>query len=165
MEKHLWRTVFLLGICIFFALVLKVTPLPYKLAVVRPEWVCILVIYWIINKPHEFGVVFAWSVGLFQDWIELNVWGAHALALTVIAYICLVSWQRIRSYSIWQQAMWVFVLVGTHQVIVSWVQGMAGYHSPTHQILLPTLTSALLWPLCSWLLRRMQQKLHIMTTH
>lgn len=165
MERYRWRLAFLLGLCVFFALVLKVLPLPYTLAILRPELLCLFVIYWVINQPHQFGVFFAWSLGLLQDAVELNVWGAHALALTVVAYICLLSWQRIRSYSIWQQAMWVFVLLGTHQVIVSWVQGMAGYHIPTHLILLPTLTGALLWPLCCWLLRRMQQRLHILSAH
>lgn len=160
-SNQFWREACLLGLAIFLALILNIYPLSHNLAIIRPEFLCLLVIYWVINKPHQLGVVFAWCAGLLQDIVEINVWGAHALALTILAYICLLSWQRIRSYSIWQQSMWVFVLVGTHQVIVSWVQGLAGYHSPTHLIILPTLSSALLWPLVSWLLLRMQQKLRI----
>ena len=162
MRSIFGRTSLILAAAIFLALVFKIFPLSNKLAILRPEFVCLLVIYCVIARPHEFGVFFAWSVGLFQDVVEMNIWGAHALALTVLTYICLLSWQRIRSYSIWQQSMWVFVLVGTHQVIVSWVQGMAGYHSPTHLILLPALTSALIWPLLSWLFLRLQQKLHFL---
>ena len=165
MNRYFWRIVFLLVTCMVLAALLRVFPLPLKLAMVRPEFVCLMVIYWIVNRPHEFGVTFACCVGLLQDVIELSVWGAHMLALTVIAYICQLSWQRIRSYSIWQQAMWIFVLVGTHQVIVGWVKGLGGYHSPMYLIVLPTLTSALLWPFKQWLLTHLQFKLRIAPTH
>ena len=146
---------------LFFALVLGVYPLGHTVSLLRPEFVCLLVVYWVVTYPHRLGVLFAWGIGFFQDVVEGTVWGGHALALTILAYICLLSWQRIRSYSIWQQSMWVFVLVGTHQVVVSWVQGLAGYHSPTHMLLLPTIASALSWPLIYFGLQRVRLRARV----
>ncbi len=162
---HYWRIAFFLSFSICVSLVIHVYPANQYLAMIRPELLSLLVIYWVVSRPHQLGVAFAWCLGLFQDIVQGNVWGAHALALTVLAYICLLSWQRIRSYSIWQQSMWVFVLVGTHQVIVSWIQSLAGYHTPTYVILLPTLSSALLWPLISALMLRLQKRLRILQSN
>lgn len=128
-------------------MVLAVAPLPAEYAYLRPELVCLLVIFWIMSTPEHLGMLFAFLVGLLQDVVELGVWGGHAMALTLLAYICLMSYQRIRSYSVWHQSLWVFVLVGVHQVVVNWVQGIAGYRTPTHLLLLPTAISAVSWPL------------------
>ena len=144
------RTRFSLVFVVIFSLILgmlvNVMPLPPSLLALRPEFVCLAVLYWVVSMPQHMGVFFAWSVGFFQDIVEGTVWGAHGLALTLLAYICLLSWQQIRNYSVWHQSIWVFVLVGTHQVIVSWVQSLAGYNSAIHHILLPAVVSALIWP-------------------
>lgn len=134
-------------ISLYFSLVFAIFPFSRDFSLLRPEFVCLLVIYWVVFLPQLFGVTFAFGIGLLQDVVEGGVWGAHALAYTVLGYICLFSWQRIRSYSIWQQSAWVFVLVGTHQVIVSWVKGLEGYPASTHTLVLPTMASALCWPI------------------
>lgn len=152
---RLYLTVVLMSFV--FAMLVAVWPLSVKFAVFRPELTCLLVIYWVLSSPHRVGMRYAWLIGLSQDLIEGYVWGAHAMALTIIAYICLVSYQRIRSYSIWHQAIWVFVLVGLHQVVCNWVQGLAGYTMSLVSLLLPAVISALLWPLLTlvlWRLRR-----------
>ena len=130
-----------------FALILAVVPLPMDYASLRPEMLCLVVIYWIIHMPQRIGMLYAWCVGLAQDVIETNIWGAHGMALVVIAYICLLSYQRLQNYSIWHQALWIFIFVGLHQVIVNWVHGLVGYNSEPHELILSTVSSALCWPL------------------
>lgn len=128
------------------ALFLAIYPLSPVAAGLRPEVMCILVIYYITASPHSFGIVFGWGVGMLLDVFEGGVWGGHALALSIVAYICLTAHQRIRNYSIWHQTLWVFVMVGIHQVIVNWVQGLAGYETATPYLVLSAVFSALLWP-------------------
>ena len=146
----------LMGISLLLGMLVAVFPMSNQFSLLRPELVCLLVIYWIMSAPQHFGVVFAWLIGLLQDFIEGTVWGGHALALSVIAYICLVSYQRIRNYAIWQQTVWVFIFVGTHQVIVNWVQGLSGYHAAVHMLLLPAVVSALCWPVVVWALQHLR---------
>ncbi len=143
-----------IAISFLCALLVAVFPLPQNYALLRPELVCLLLLYWVMFAPEYAGVTVAFAVGLLQDVVEGTVWGAHALALALLAYICLVSYQRIRSYSVWHQALWVFVFVGAHQVTVNWVQGLAGYHAPVTHMLVPTVISALCWPpVCYWVNR------------
>jgi rod shape-determining protein MreD len=128
------------------ALLVAVFPLPQELAVLRPELICLLVLYWVMFAPELVGVTVAFFAGLLQDIVEGTVWGAHAVALALLAYICLASYQRIRNYSEWHQALWIFVFVGTHQVLVNWAQGLAGYQASIAYMLVPTVITALCWP-------------------
>jgi len=155
------RPVLLLTSCLSVGYLVAVYPLPDGYAFLRPELLCLLVIYWVMNSPQHLGMVFAWGVGLLQDILELGVWGAHALALTVIAYICLMSYQRIRSYSVWHQTLWVIVLVGLHQLIVNWVDRIAGYHSPPQELIVPAVVSALCWPPTLFLFKRVRLRYRI----
>ena len=139
-------------VAIFFAVV----PMPMEVSWLRPQFVALIFIYWCLTFPHVVGVLSAWIVGLSQDIVTGSVLGQHALALVVVAYICLLSYQRIRSYLFWQQSMWVFVMVGIHQLFVNWVHSLGGHSALPSQFLLPALSSALLWPFVHTLLERMR---------
>ncbi len=140
-----------------FGLLAAIFPVAESYKTMRPEFLCLLVIYWITASPQRLGVVYAWGVGMAQDIIEGVVWGAHGMALALVAYVCLVSYQRIRNYSVWHQSLWVFILVGAHQVIVNWIQGMLGYHSDAQGLLLSIFSSAFFWPILFLGLRRLQR--------
>lgn len=149
----------LIALGFFFALLVAIYPFSQPLAWLRPALVCLLVIFWVLWTPRPLGVGAAWLIGLLQDVLEGNVWGAHAVGLAVVAYICLVSYRRLRSYSLSQQTFWVMVFVGVHQLVVNWIQGVGGASVPASHVLGSTLVSALCWPflvLCmNWLRRRL----------
>jgi len=116
------------------------------LRILQPELVCLLVIYWIFSVPQHLGLTFAVLVGFVQDLIGQSVWGGHSIALALVAYICLTSYQRIVSYSIWHQTLWVLVIVGIHQLAIVWVLGLAGYPTGFIAFFIPILVTALFWP-------------------
>ncbi|WP_232522315.1 rod shape-determining protein MreD [Marinimicrobium alkaliphilum] len=132
---------------ILLGLLLSVYPLPLELRWWRPAWVLLIVIYWLFTAPEDFSLTFVFGLGLVQDLITGSPLGQHSLGLVIVSYICLQSYQRVRNYARWQQALWVFVLVGISQVIGNWVYSMSGLTVSGMQFLYPALTSALLWPL------------------
>ena len=134
-------------------LLLAVYPLPSHYAWFRPEFIALLSIFFALYHPYRFGVLSAWAIGLIQDIAVGGVWGAHALAQAFVVYVCLCSYQRLQSYGVVQQTLWVFVLVGLHQMGVNWVQGLDGYIAPAQMIVLPALVTALCWPLLAVLLK------------
>lgn len=115
-------------------------------------------IYWVLHSPHQVGVGIAWLLGLLQDLIEDGIWGGHALALSLVAYISLMSYRRLRTYSISQQAFWIFIFVGIHQLFVNWVQGLGGYAAPAHFMVTSALISAVCWPLLVLFMRLVQRR-------
>ncbi len=128
------------------AILADIFPLPAVLVWFRPEWVCLVTIHWVLRFPHHVGMGTAWLAGFALDIIGGGIWGGNALALAVVAYICQMAYQRLRSYSLYQQALWVFVLVGVYQLFFNWIQALNGYSAPVHYMLISTTVSAACWP-------------------
>lgn len=126
--------------------VLSQIPLPHFLVWFRPEWVAMLVIYWVMALPHRFGIGMAWVTGMALDVLKGSVLGMNALSLTIVAFLTLLLYKRLRMYPLWQQAMMVLVLVGMNQLVFRWIQSLSGTTSDSLVFLMPALVSAILWP-------------------
>jgi rod shape-determining protein MreD len=146
-------------ICISFivALVLAVMPLPQWLLWGRPEWLVLAVVYWTIALPHRVGIVTAVVLGVAMDVLEGAVLGQNAFALVVVVMLALLLYQRLRVFSLIQQAGVVFILVGINQLVCQWVQNLQGAGATSLLFLLPAVSSALLWPFVLHLLRGLRR--------
>jgi rod shape-determining protein MreD len=154
-------TFLVFAVSLLAALLMAVFPLSPSTSIYRPELLCLLVIYWVLYSPHQVGVGVAWCLGLLQDVVEDGVWGGHALALALVAYIGTMSYRRLRTYSMSQQAFWIFVFVGIHQLFANWIQGLNGYAAPARYMIISALVSAACWPLLVLLMRWVQQRYRI----
>lgn len=143
------------------AYVLALLPLPAWLLWARPEWVALTLIYWTIALPHRVGILTGLVLGVMLDALEGAVLGQNAFSLVVVALLCLTLYQRLRVFSVLQQAGTVFVLIGINQLVCQWVQNLEGVASPSLLFLLPAVTSALLWPVVLLVLRRLRRQYRV----
>ena len=139
------------------AYLLAVLPLPQWLLWGRPEWVALTLVYWCIALPQRVGMVTGLVLGVGLDVLEGAVLGQNAFALMVVALLSLNLYQRLRVYSLWQQSVVVFVLVGINQLICQWVQNLEGLGADSLFFLLPAFSSALLWPVVLHILRGLRR--------
>jgi len=139
------------------AFVLAVLPMPQWLMWVRPEWVALILIYWAIALPHRVGILTALVLGILLDTLEGAVLGQNAFSLVVVAVLCQTLYQRLRVFSVLQQAGTVFVVIGINQLVCQWVQNLEGVGSPSLLFLLPAVSSALLWPVVLHVLRSLRR--------
>ena len=140
------------------AFVLAVYPLPQTLRWARPEWVTLVLIYWVIALPHRVGLVTGFTVGLMLDLLEGALLGQNALSLSVVAYLSLLLYQRLRVFNMVQQVSVIFIMVGTNQLVSQWIQNLTGVGSVSVLFLLPALLSALMWPAVLTLLRHLRRQ-------
>lgn len=140
------------------AYVLAVIALPPWLQWARPEWVTLTLIYWCIALPQRVGITTGLVLGVGLDVLEGSILGQNALALVVVAFLSLILYQRLRVYSLWQQAGVVFMLVGINELICQWVQNLQGLSALPRLFLLPALSSALLWPVVLHVLRGVRRR-------
>ena len=143
------------------ALWLAVLPLPVWAQWGRPEPVAMVLIYWVIALPERVGIGVAWVVGLTLDILEGAALGQNALALSMLAYVGLILYQRLRMFTPLQQSGVVFVMVGLNQLLCNWVQTLFGIVAPNMLFLLPAVISALLWPLLSVFLRLLRRNYQV----
>lgn len=144
------------------ALMLSALPLPEELQWWRPEWVLLVLLYWIVALPTRVGLGTAWVMGILLDVLEGSLLGLNALALTIVAYIMVLVYQRVRMFSWVQQAVFVFLLVALDQFIAHWVKGILGVSSQSLMFLVPALVSAVLWPVLFMLLRGVRRGFNVL---
>lgn len=133
-------------ITLLMAAIFSIMPLPQWLSLIRPSWVPLVLIYWILALPERFGLLFAFTIGLVLDVFQGSLFGLNSLAMVVVAFIVLSLHRRLRLFPVWQQAFMVFLLVGCYQLMALWVRSAAGDTIPSVWYLLPSLSSALIWP-------------------
>jgi len=128
-----------------FAYLFHVVPLSGLWAWFRPELVILLVIYWCVYFPQQFGLVSASIVGLGLDLIDMSPLGFNVLGVLLVAYICHMVYQRVRNYVLWHQGVWAFVLVGLFQLFSNWLGGFYGRSTDLPYFLIAAFISGLLW--------------------
>jgi rod shape-determining protein MreD len=142
------RNVWVIVMSLVFAAVLSIVPLPAWLALWRPDWIALVLIYWVIALPHRVGLISAWLVGFLIDVLDGTLLGLNAVILAAMAYIALTLYQRLRMFTPLQQSVTILMLIGSGQLIIFWVQTATGQNTADNlTFVLSACTSALLWPL------------------
>ena len=150
---------------IFFAMILEVIPfpesLPAEIGFLRPDLVLMSLIYWIIALPHRAGVVLAWVSGLIMDVLVGNFLGQFGFAYVIISYFVLRFYQRLRMFSVRQQAILVAGLVMLHRGLSFLFEYVFGKSFWSAWELMPVVSSALIWPVVFLLLRSLRRSLKL----
>ncbi|MBA58409.1 MAG: rod shape-determining protein MreD [Gammaproteobacteria bacterium] len=156
---------FAISVTLFIAMVLEVIDLsktfPLEIGFLRPEWVLMTLIYWMIALPQRVGVMMSWGVGILMDVLLGSGIGHHSLSFLLISYISLKFYQRLRMFSVVQQAIVVFGFLFLHVMISFSVEYFFYSVTWTMWNLMPLLTSALIWPLVFLLLRALRRSLQL----
>lgn len=147
MSPHQRRQRLAMGLSVAGALLVAMHPLPADLLHARPEWLSLLVVYWVLRAPLEVGMGSAWLLGLFFDGLTGGPLGSHALALSVVAYVVLALRPRILHWSLFQQVLLVGGCAALGQFLCHWAHGLAGHPAPDAGFLLASLTTAACWPI------------------
>ena len=150
---------------IFFAMILEIIPfsevLPAEIGFLRPDLVIMTLVYWTIALPHRAGVMLAWVSGIIMDVLVGNFLGQFGCTFVIISYFVQKFYQRLRMFSVWQQAILVGGLVILHQGLSSIFEYIFDVSSWSAWNLLSVLSSALIWPLVFLLLRSLRRSLRL----
>lgn len=130
---------------------------------VRPDFTLMVMVYWIIAMPERMGVFVAAVIGLFQDGLTASFIGEHVIAYSVIGSISVLAYQRLRVYDVWQQAGFLFLLIGLSNLIQYWISMLTSSSNNGWWFLLSAFISALLWPWLMIMLRAFRRQLGLVT--
>ena len=156
------NSIWVIFLSLFIAYLLAIVPFPEWAMNYRPEWVPIVLIYWIIALPYRVGIGSAFVAGLVLDVLEGSTLGVNALALVVVAYVALSLHQRMRMFSALQQSGLVLALVGLNLMLCNWLQILTGQSVPSNlMFLMAALTSAVIWPSLFQLLRQIRRSFDV----
>lgn len=134
-----------INISILVALILSIMPLPIALRPFWPDWAVLVVIYWAMALPHRVSIGTAWVVGFLLDILLGTVLGVNALGLAIVTFVVSSNFQKLRNFSVWQQAFLIGVFIALFHLIVFWVNRFILNLQFSSEYVMPSLTSAVLW--------------------
>jgi len=141
---------------IFMTLVLAVLvemiPLPHGSVRWLPDFISLVLLYWLINQPRRVNVGIAFLMGLVADIATAGMLGQHALAYSVTGYLALSRQRQLIMFNLGQQALAVLGLMLGNQAIMVIARMLTGSAFVGWSYFLPPLIGALLWPLLTKLL-------------
>ena len=144
------------------AYLLAVVPFPAWAMSYRPEWVPMVLIYWVMALPYRVGIGWAWVVGLLLDILEGSILGVNALSLVILAYVTLSLHQRMRMFTTFQQSGLMLALIGLNVMICNWLQIITDQTVSSNLIfLMASVTSAIIWPSLFQLLRQIRRSFDV----
>ncbi len=138
------------------AMLLTLLPLPASLDALRPYWVGLVLIYWVLEVQDMVGLGTAFLVGLLLDLLTGSLMGLNALRLVIMVYLVLRFRARLRFFPPWQQALSVLALLVNDRIILLWIASLVGEPLPTWQYWLPPLVGTAIWPWLFLLLDRIR---------
>lgn len=112
---------------------------------IRPDFVLLALLYWMLRAPHLCNVGTAWMMGLLIDVASGSFFGQYALAYSVTAFFALYYQRRLVLFSAWQQAGYVLLLLLMSQIVLLVIKLMAGNALPGWSYFLSSLSGVLLW--------------------
>lgn len=122
--------------------------------VLRPDFVLLMLLYWLLRAPMLCNVGIAWTMGLLVDLAHGGLFGQQALAYAFTAFLVLTYRRRLVLFSKLQQAAYVFLLLLLTQIALLVLKLFAGGTLPGPSYFLPSLSGILLWQLVVFLAAR-----------
>ncbi|QHJ12544.1 Rod shape-determining protein MreD [Paraglaciecola mesophila] len=150
-----------IGLSIIVALVLQIMPMPSIVEQYRPDWVFLVLGYWTLALPERVNVGVAFIVGLVLDLLLGTSIGVHSFAMSLSVFVLAANYQRLRNYSVWQQAIVIGILCALYNLVVFWLMHLLTdiYFMLTY--MWPVITSMVIWPWIFWLLRRVRRQFRL----
>lgn len=152
---------FAISISIVTALLLQIMPLPIQVDTYRPDWVLMVLSYWTLALPSRVNIGTAFVYGLFMDILLGTTLGIHCFSMSLVVYILAVNYQRLRNYSVWQQAMIIGVMSALYHLVVFWLQHLLTDIYFLFSYLWPVLSTMFFWPWVFFILRKTRRQLSV----
>jgi len=148
-------------VSIVIGLILQIIPMPPPIDLYRPDWLLLILVYWSMALPNRVSVGMAGIAGLILDVLYGTALGVHSFALAIPIYLVSANYQRLRNYSMIQQAFMIFVLCLLYHLTVYWLQYWLTGIEFSWIFLRPAFTSIFFWPWLFWLLRKFRRNLRV----
>jgi rod shape-determining protein MreD len=131
------------------AFVLNLLPASGQVLVWRPDFVALVLTYWLIHYPRRLGFLLPWLLGLAMDVAEGALFGQYALGYTALALMATLAHRRVLMFHIASQTIHVLVMLEVAKLIMLLVRLAGGAEFPGWLYFLGPLVAAMLWPLLS----------------
>ncbi|NBO10869.1 MAG: rod shape-determining protein MreD [Methylophilaceae bacterium] len=129
------------------ALIMQLLPWSGVWIQIKPDFVLLVLLYWMLRAPHLCNIGTAWVAGLLIDLANGNLFGQNALAYVVTAFLAVVYQRRLILFTVLQQSSYVFLLLLVNQLTLLLLKLFTGGQEVSWLYFVSCLSSLLLWHL------------------
>jgi rod shape-determining protein MreD len=152
------RSFLSISMSFLFAMILVIIPMPSWLIWWRPQWVFLVLIFWVLRAPNNVGIGIAFFVGLLLDLLTGKLLGLNAFIFSLLIFLLVQFQKQWRNLPLWQQIFMIFLLTLGNLSLKYIVYGIMGTESGTWAYWWSVFSSALIWPLLYLFLRNYQYR-------
>ncbi len=145
-------SIFVIWLSIIVALVLSLIKLPIVVDNLVPNYVVMVVLYWVIVCPNKVNVGVGWFAGLLMDFLFGSTLGLHACAIAFMVWIIATQFKNIAFYSLLQKTIVVGIVNFIGQFILFWTEHIFGVVTVDYNFLWSCVSTLVLWPIVSGIL-------------
>lgn len=138
---------FSIYLSLLIALLCQLFPWVGQGVILRPDFMLVLTLYWLLRAPHLCNVGTAWFSGLLVDLATGSLLGQHALSFCFTAFVALSYQRRLVLFNKSQLLAYVFILLLIERVLILLLKLFAGNENPGFAYVLPVVSGLLLWQL------------------
>lgn len=145
----------------FVGLIGAIYPLPIFLNAFRPDWMVLIIFYWVLALPHRISIMHAFILGILLDLLLGSTLGMHALLFSLLAYVVSISYQRIRYFTIVQTTLLVGLFVLMTKLALYWLASSLQEIVLHKHYFWSIFTSMLIWPWFFFFMRYLRQRFKV----
>ena len=127
------------------ALLCQLFPWVGQGVILRPDFMLVVILYWLLRSPNLCNVGIAWFAGLLVDLATGSLLGQHALTFSITAFVALTYQRRLVLFNTWQLLAYVFALLMIERVLILLLKLFEGNDNPGFMYFWPVITGLLLW--------------------
>lgn len=128
------------------ALTLSLLRLPHFLAILWPNLVVLVLLYWSTMTPRAGGMLAGFLTGLTLDLMTGSQLGQHALALSLVTYLAIRLHLLTRAKPIFEQALFAGAALLIYEASLWAIDGFSGHDTGSWTRWIHIVTGALIWP-------------------
>lgn len=143
--KHAKFSTLLLTVVI--ALIFQLYPWSSDGLILRPDFLLVVSIYWLLSNPQQCNIGLVWFAGILVDMSTGSLLGQHAMSFAITAFLGLSYQRRIVLFSRWQMIGYVLILFSVQRLLILMLKLFADNESPGWSYMLPVVSDLMLWQL------------------
>ncbi|OGO94532.1 MAG: rod shape-determining protein MreD [Coxiella sp. RIFCSPHIGHO2_12_FULL_42_15] len=145
-EHDRFRETLFIGMTFLVGFVLTIVPFPRMLMWYRPSIVLLILLFWLLHRPHRVGVAVSFCIGLLLDLLSGSLLGVHALIFTLMGYGVLKSHRFMRGLSVGQKLLMVLLFELIDLSLQYLIEFYFHAEPDTWRYWIPVFTTTLFWP-------------------
>lgn len=146
----------LIHFSVIISLLLMLIPWSGYLKLVQPYWLALVVIYWSLEAPKQFGLAWGFFYSILLDVLYGSLLGKHGVSIVAMVFLVQKMHKRLKMTSFWQLSLIVGALFLNDAVIRTLIDFLTLKKDLFKLNLWSVTSSILVWPWFKYFMDRLR---------